>query len=90
MARFYDGDGDSDFACDSGAVEVQGLLANPGFEKQLDPASDWALVASGGGDGRVAAATPNGAFVAVLQANGALETLSQTVAAAGARATPTP
>jgi hypothetical protein len=83
LARFYDGDGDSDFACDSGAVEVQGLLANPGFEKPLDPASDWALAASGGGDGRVAAATPNGGFVAVLQANGALETLSQTVAAVG-------
>ncbi len=83
LARFYDGDGDSDFACDSGAVELQGLLANPGFEKPLDPASDWALVASGGGDGRVAAATPNGGFAAVLQANGALETLSQTVPAAG-------
>jgi predicted outer membrane repeat protein len=83
LARFYDGDGDGDFACDSGAVELQGLLANPGFEKPLDFASDWALVASGGGDGRVAAATPNGAFAAVLQANGALETLSQTVPAAG-------
>ena len=83
LARFYDGDGDGDFACDSGAVELQGLLANPGFETPLDFATDWSLVASGGGDGRVAAATPNGRFVAVLQANGALETLSQTVAAAG-------
>jgi hypothetical protein len=83
LARFYDGDGDGDFACDSGAVELQGLLANPGFEKPLDFASDWALIASGGGDGRVAAATPNGGFAAVLQANGALETLSQTVPAAG-------
>ena len=83
LARFYDGDGDSDFACDSGAVELQGLLANPGFEEPLDFASDWSLVASGGGDGRVLAATPNGRFVAVLSANGALETLSQTVAVAG-------
>jgi predicted outer membrane repeat protein len=83
LARFYDGDGDGDFACDSGAIEVQGLLANPGFEEPLDPASDWTLVATGGGDGRVAVATPNGGFAAALQANGALETLSQTVAAAG-------
>lgn len=84
LARFYDGDGDSDFACDSGAIELQGLLANPGFEEPLDFASDWALVASGGGDGRVPAATaPSGQFVAVLQANGALETLSQTVGVAG-------
>jgi hypothetical protein len=83
LARFYDGDGDGDFACDSGAVELQGLLANPGFEEPLDFASDWSLVASGGGDGRVRAATPSGQFVVVLQANGALETLSQTVAAAG-------
>ena len=83
LARLYDGDGDSDFACDSGAVELQGLLANPGFEKALDPTSDWTLVASGGGDGRVAATTPSGRFVAVLQANGALETLSQTIGAAG-------
>jgi predicted outer membrane repeat protein len=83
LARFYDGDGDRDFACDSGAVEVQGLLANPGFEEPLDPASDWALVASGGGDGRAAVATPNGQFAAVLHANGALETLSQSLTAAG-------
>ena len=83
LARFYDGNGDSDFSCDSGAVEVQGLLANPGFEEPLDPISDWTLVATGGGDGRVAVPTPNGRFVAVFQANGALETLSQTVAAAG-------
>ena len=84
LARFYDGDADGDFACDSGAVELQGLLANPGFEEPLDFATDWSLITSGGGDGRVAAATPNGAFAAVLQANGALETLSQTVGAAGA------
>jgi predicted outer membrane repeat protein len=83
LARFYDGDGDGDFGCDSGALEAQGLLANPGFEEPFDPASDWALVATGGGDGRVAAPTPNGRFVAVLQANGALETLSQTVGLAG-------
>jgi hypothetical protein len=83
QARFYDGDGDSDFACDSGAVELQGLLANPGFEDPLEPASDWTLVATGGGDGRIAATTPNGRFAVVLQANGALETLSQTIAAAG-------
>jgi hypothetical protein len=62
---------------------VQGLLANPGFEEPLDPTTDWTLVASGGGDGRVQAATPNGRFALVLQANGALETLSQTVALAG-------
>ena len=36
LARFYDGNGDRDFACDSGAVEVQGLLNNPGFEDPLD------------------------------------------------------
>jgi hypothetical protein len=83
LARFYDGDGDGDFACDAGAVELQGLLANPGFEDPLDFASDWSLVASGGGDGRARAATPNGRFAALLQANGALETLSQTVAQAG-------
>ncbi len=83
LTRFYDGDGDSDFACDSGAVELQGLLANPGFEEPLDPARDWTLDASGGGDGRLAAATPNGRFVAILQANNALEALSQTIAAAG-------
>jgi hypothetical protein len=84
LARFYDGDADGDFACDSGAVELQGLRANAGFEEPLDFATDWSLITSGGGDGRVAAATPNGAFAAVLQANGALETLSQTVGAAGA------
>jgi hypothetical protein len=84
LARFYDGDGDGDFACDSGAVEAQGLLANPGFEEPLDAARDWSLVASGGGDGRVALATaPSGGFVAVLQANNALESLSQTVGVAG-------
>jgi hypothetical protein len=83
LARLYDDDGDGDFACDSGAVELQGPLANPGFEQPLDFARDWSLVASGGGDGRVAAATPNGRFAAVLQANGALETLSQAVEAAG-------
>jgi hypothetical protein len=83
LARLYDGDGDTDFACDIGAVEQQGLLANPGFEEPLDQTSDWALDASGGGDGRVAATTPNGRFVAVLQANGALETLSQTMALGG-------
>ena len=67
LARFYDGDGDGDFACDSGAVEAQGLLANPGFEDPLDPAADWSLTASGGGDGRAAdAATPNGRFVLLL------------------------
>ena len=84
LARFYDGDADGDFACDSGAVELQGLLANPGFEEPLDFATDWSLITSGGGDGRVATATPNGGFALVLQANGALETLSQTVWAAGA------
>ena len=84
LARFYDGDNDRDFACDSGAVEAQGLLANPGFEKQLAPATDWSLVASCGGDGRVpAAAASSGRFVAVLQANGALETLSQAVPVVG-------
>jgi hypothetical protein len=83
LARFYDGDGDTDFACGSGAVELQGLLANPGFEEPLDVASDWSLVASGGGDGRVLAATPNGRFAAVLQANGVLETLSQRLGEAG-------
>jgi hypothetical protein len=86
FARFYDGNGDTDFACDSGAVEFQGLLANPGFEEPLDAASDWSLVASGGGDGRVALATaPSGEFVAVLQANSALESLSQKVALTGDR-----
>jgi hypothetical protein len=86
FAGFYDGNSDSDFACDSGAVEFQGLLANPGFEEPLDPASDWSLVACGGGDGRAALATaPSGEFVAVLQANSALESLSQKVALAGDR-----
>ncbi len=42
-------------------------------------------MASGGGDGRVAfAATPSGRFALQLQANGVLETLSQTVTVAGA------
>ena len=60
------------------------MLANPGFEELLDVATDWSLVASGGGDGRVRAATaPSGRFVALLQANGAPESLSQTVPVAG-------
>ncbi len=84
LARFYDGNGDRDFACDSGAIEVQGLLANPGFEEPLDAASDWSLVASGGGDGRIALpSAPSGGFAAVFQANGALESLSQRVGMAG-------
>lgn len=85
LARFYDGDGDRSFDCDSGAVEHQGLFANPGFEAPLDAASDWSLLASGGGDGRVrsAAAAPSGKFVFVFQANAALENLSQTVPLAG-------
>jgi hypothetical protein len=84
FARFYDGNGDGDFACDSGAVEFQGLLANPGFEEPLDAARDWSLVASGGGDGRVdLAGAPSGEYVAVLQANSALESLSQKVALTG-------
>lgn len=77
-ARFYDGNGDGEFACDSGPVEYQGLLANPGFEKPLDPASDWTLVASGGGDGRsLVPTTLNGKYALAFQANGALETISQ-------------
>ena len=84
FARFYDGNGDRDFACDSGAVELQGLLANPGFEKRLDAATDWALVASGGGDGRTAAVgAPSGRFALVLVANGALEGIGQNVPMAG-------
>ena len=83
-ARFYDGDGDREFACDSGPVEYQGLLANPGFEQALDGAGDWTLVASGGGDGRIRhAATPNGKFALIFQANNALETISQSRALAG-------
>ena len=84
LARFYDGNGDRAFDCDSGAVEFQGLLANPGFEDPLNAGTDWSLVASGGGDGRLRTTTaPSGKFVVVLQANGALETLSQKVQAAG-------
>ena len=84
LARFYDGDANRAFACDSGAVEAQGLLANPGFEKPLNSTTDWSLVASGGGDGRVRMAdTPSGRFAVVLQANGALESLSQTLPLAG-------
>lgn len=83
-ARFYDGDGDREFACDSGPVEYQGLLANPGFEQELDGASDWTLVASGGGDGRIRhAATPNGKFALTFLANSALETISQSRGLAG-------
>jgi hypothetical protein len=84
LPRFQDGDGDGDFACDSGAVEAQGLLANPGFEAPLDPTADWRLTASGGGDGRArVSATPNGRFGLVLAANAAAESLAQTVALAG-------
>jgi predicted RecA/RadA family phage recombinase len=84
LARFYDGNGDRRFDCDSGPVEYQGLVANPGFEEPLDAASDWSLVASGGGDGRVRLTeAPSGKFAFVFQANAALETLSQTVAVAG-------
>jgi hypothetical protein len=83
FARFFDGNGDRRFACDSGAVEAQGLVANGGFETPLDPARDWTLVASGGGDERIAAATPNGRFVLRLVANGALEVVGQTVPVAG-------
>jgi hypothetical protein len=84
LARFYDGDGDGVFACDSGAVEAQGLLANPGFEEPLS-AADWTLVASGGGDGRLAfPASPNGGFALALVANEAVESLSQSVPVAGA------
>ena len=83
-ARFYDGNSDREFACDSGPVEYQGLLANPGFEQELDGASDWTLVASGGGDGRIRhTATPNGKFALTFQANNALETISQSRGLAG-------
>ena len=83
FARFYDGDGDSDFACDSGAVEVQGLLANPGFEDPLDP--DERLDARRHRRRRWPRrrGDTERPFAAVLQANGALETLSQTIGAAG-------
>lgn len=85
LARFYDGNSDREFACDSGPVEFQGLLANPGFEKPLDGAGDWTLAASGGGDGRVPlATTPNGKFALTFLANGALETASQSRPIAGA------
>lgn len=84
LARFYDGNGDRAFDCDSGAVEYQGLLANPGFEEPLNASSDWSLIASGGGDGRFRpVATPSGKFAFVFQANAALENLSQTVPIAG-------
>jgi hypothetical protein len=84
LARFYDGDGDRAFDCDSGPVEYQGLLANPGFEEALNPADDWSLVASGGGDDRSrSTAAPSGKFAFVFQANAALETLSQTRPVAG-------
>jgi hypothetical protein len=83
-ARFYDGNSDREFACDSGPVEYQGLLTNPGFEDELDGASDWTLVASGGGDGRIRhAATPNGKFALTFQANSALETIGQSRPLAG-------
>jgi hypothetical protein len=83
-ARFYDGNGDREFACDSGPVEYPGLLANPGFEQALNGATDWTLAASGGGDGRIRhAATPNGKFALTLQANSALETVSQSRPVAG-------
>jgi hypothetical protein len=83
-ARFYDGNSDREFACDSGPIEYQGLLANPGFEDELDGAGDWTLVASGGGDGRVRhTATPNGKFALTFQANNALETISQSRPIAG-------
>jgi predicted outer membrane repeat protein len=82
-ARFYDGNSDREFACDSGPVEYQGLLANPGFEEPLD-AADWTLVASGGGDGRAASTTtPNGKFALTFQANGARESISQSRSLAG-------
>jgi predicted outer membrane repeat protein len=85
LARFYDGNSDREFACDSGPVEYQGLLANPGFEKPLDAAGDWTLAASGGGDGRVpSATTPNGKFALSFLANSALETISQSRPMAGA------
>jgi predicted outer membrane repeat protein len=85
IARFYDGNGDRGFECDSGPAEYQGLLANPGFERPLDPAADWTLVASGGGDGRIFLITaPSGKFALVFQANAALETISQSRPIAGA------
>ncbi len=84
FARFYDGNGDRGFECDSGPAEYQGLLANPGFERPLDAAGDWALVASGGGDGRIFSATaPSGKSALVFQANAALETISQSRPIAG-------
>jgi hypothetical protein len=84
FARFYNGNGDRAFDCDSGAAEYQGLLANPGFEEPLNAASDWTLVASGGGDGRVRFATaPSGKFVVAFQANAALESLNQSIPVAG-------
>jgi hypothetical protein len=84
FARFYDGNGDREFACDSGPAEYQGLLANPGFETPLDGAADWTLVASGG-DGRIRPVkAPSGKFVLVLQANSALETISQSRPLTGA------
>jgi predicted outer membrane repeat protein len=84
LARFYDGNSDREFACDSGPVEYQGLLANPGFEQRLDGAGDWTLIASGGGDGRVpSTGTPNGKFALIFQANSALETISQSRPVAG-------
>lgn len=83
LARFYDGNGDRDFACDSGAVEFQGLLHNPGFEDPLNQATDWILVASGGSDGRVRTAAPSGRFALTLTANAAAESLTQTVPLAG-------
>ncbi len=84
FARFYNGDQQRGFDCDSGAVEYQGLLANPGFEAPLNAGSDWTLTASGGADGRVRSATaPSGKFVFVFEANGALETLSQSRPLAG-------
>ena len=85
LARFYDGNGDREFACDSGPAEYQGLLANPGFETPLDSVADWTLVASGGGDGRVRLATaPSGKFALVFRANSALEVLGQSRPISGA------
>jgi hypothetical protein len=84
FSRFYDGAGDGTFHCDSGSVEYQGLLANPGFEDRLDPANDWTLVASGGGDDRQRTGNaPSGRQVFVFQANGALENVSQDAASEG-------
>jgi hypothetical protein len=84
LARFYDGAGGGTFDCDSGSVEYQGLLANPGFEDPLDPANDWTLVASGGGDARLQSSkAPSGKYGFVFQANGALENASQEVALEG-------